>query len=315
MPLPERLNVAISLAAWTAAAGLLYAASHAPSLPAKVLAAAAFSFVANTIFALLHESVHRTFSGRSAVNEGFGLVSAAFFPTGFSFQRVCHLGHHERNRSDVEAFDLYGPEDSRLLKTLQLYGILTGLYWLLPPFGCLVYLVWPGAFRLVRPRSLRAEHTGAAAMLSGFEGTPSARIRLEILFSLAFQIALAAALHLNLAGWALCYAAFALNWSSLQYADHAFSVRDVREGAWNLRVHPLVQAVFLNYHLHHAHHRHPEVSWRDLPRYVDPLLPRPRFLHVWLRMWKGPIPAGTEGSLPATEITQPAPTARVPSAS
>jgi fatty acid desaturase len=81
-----------------------------------------------------------------------------------------------------------------------------------------------------------------------------------------------------------------LQWSALQYADHAFAPLDVVEGAWDLRVHRWVQAVFLNYHLHLAHHRHPTMPWIHLPRYVDASRPRPRFLAQYARMWLGPRP-------------------------
>ncbi len=37
-------------------------------------------------------------------------------------------------------------------------------------------------------------------------------------------------------------------------ADHAFSPRDVVNGAWNLRVLPWTRALALNYHHHKAHH-------------------------------------------------------------
>ena len=32
-----------------------------------------------------------------------------------------------------------------------------------------------------------------------------------------------------------------MNWSALQYADHAWSPLDVRDGAWDLRINPLVR--------------------------------------------------------------------------
>jgi len=87
----------------------------------------------------------------------------------------------------------------------------------------------------------------------------------------------------------LC-AAFAVNWSALQYADHAWTERDVRNGAWNLRVNPLVRYLFLNYHHHKAHHQHTNVSWLYLPKYVDYLEHRPSFLSVYWNMWLGPRP-------------------------
>jgi fatty acid desaturase len=289
-PIPGALNLVLAVAAGGAALGLLAFASHTPSWGWRIAAAVAFSDVNNTLFSLLHEAVHGHFHPHPAVNESAGRLLAAFFPTGLGFQRICHLGHHRRNRSDEEVFDYILPGENRWLKTCQWYGILTGLYWLLPPFGCLLYLLWPGFFhlpeRLRRTRYFR--QTSTAAMLSGFEGAPSGTIRLEILGSFAFQAAAIWALDLSLAGWLSCYAAFGFNWSSLQYADHAFTVRDKHDGAWNLRVNKLVQYLFLNYHHHQVHHRDPRIPWLHLPKHVDWSAERPSFLGIWLRMWRGP---------------------------
>jgi fatty acid desaturase len=289
-PIPGTLNLVLTVAAVSAASGCLWLASHTESWGWRIAAAVAFSFVNNTVFSLLHEAVHGVFHPHRGVNEAFGRLTAAFFPTGLGFQRICHLGHHRRNRSDVELFDYVLPGESRLVKSLQWYGILTGVYWLLPPLACLVYLLCPWVFRLRFWESRIARQTSADAMLSGFENAPEARIRLEIVFSLLVQAALWSILDLNLAGWALCYAAFALNWSSLQYADHAWSGRDVHDGAWNLQVSRVVRYLFLNYHHHKAHHQHPTLPWLHLPRYVDASEERPSFLSIYLRMWLGPRP-------------------------
>lgn len=291
-PVPGALNLALAVAAPAAALGLLAFASHTDSWGWRIAAALAFSYVNNTIFSLLHEAVHGHLHASRRINEWAGRFLAAFFPTGLGFQRICHLGHHRRNRSDVEVFDYVLPGESRLVKTLQWYGILTGVYWLMPPLSCLLYLLAPGLFRL--PQRFRGSRfirqTSAEAMLSGFENAPERTLRLEILLSFALQAALIWSLDLTPAGWLTCYAAFALNWSSLQYADHAFTERDVHDGAWNLRVSRIVQYLFLNYHHHKAHHQNPHVSWLHLPKYVDFSEHRPRFLNIWLRMWKGPQP-------------------------
>ena len=62
-----------------------------------------------------------------------------------------------------------------------------------------------------------------------------------------------------------------------------------------------MQAVFLNYHLHLAHHRHPSVPWIHLPAHVDPAEPRPSFFGIWLSMWGGPrpLPEPARGAEPA----------------
>jgi fatty acid desaturase len=291
--LPGALNISISVAAMAVAALALWIASNSGSWIAILLAAIIFSFVNNTIFSLLHEAVHGLFHSSHKVNEIFGSLCAAFFPTALSFQRICHLGHHRRNRSDAELFDYYYPDDNKFLKYTQWYGILTGVYWLMPPLGCLIYLIAPWALKINFFRgadSKVAQQTGLDAMLSGFNDVPGRRIRLEIVASILLQVSLFKFLNLTWTGWLICYAAFALNWSALQYADHAWTDRDVRNGAWNLRVNLLVQYLFLNYHHHKAHHQNTSVSWLHLPKYVDFLEHRPSFLAVYRNMWLGPRP-------------------------
>lgn len=295
--IPGALNLTIAAAVLIADAVLLVIASHAASWTTRLLAAAAFSYTNNTAYSLLHECVHRKFHRSAAVNTWAGRVLAATLPTGFTFHRQCHLGHHRRNRSEVERFDYYGPGDNKVLKFIQWYGILTGLYWLLPPLGCVLVLLIPR--RLLRAAvssrgSTVAAHTSAEAMVDGVQDAPFGRMRFEILFTIALQAAAWLTLDLSLAGWGLCYAAFALNWSALQYADHAWSELDVRDGAWNLRVGRVVQYVFLNYHHHRAHHQHPDVPWLHLGKYVDFDAFRPSFLAIYLSMWKGPRPLPEE---------------------
>jgi fatty acid desaturase len=289
--IPVALNLALVAAASGAALSLLWLASHVESVWAVALAAVAFSYVNNTVFALTHEAVHGLLHPNAAANDWLGRWLAALFPTGLTFHRTCHLGHHRRNRTAVELFDYYTADDVRAVKLVQWYGILTGLYWLLPPIGCIALVVLPRRwlFGLLDSRgSATAEHVGAEAMLSGFTAAPLARIRLEVLLTVALQVLFWVALDLSLVGWLACYAAFAVNWSSLQYADHAWSKLDVRDGAWNLRVNPLVRWLFLNYHHHLAHHRRPDVPWVHLGRFVDDADERPSFARVYLAMWRGP---------------------------
>ena len=59
---------------------------------------------------------------------------------------AAHLGHHRRNRTDLELFDYYLPHQSRWLKTYWLYCLLTGFYWSIIPVAGLVYLLMPWAF-------------------------------------------------------------------------------------------------------------------------------------------------------------------------
>lgn len=291
LPIPGTLNACLLVAATSAGAGCLWLASHAPGLPVRLLAAVVFSYVNNTVFSLLHEATHGVLHASRRVNDTLGRLAAAFFPTSFTLQRTFHLTHHRHNRTTREQFDYLRPGDNRFLKHAQWYCILTGLYWAFVPVGALAFALWPSLVRRLQGRGTRyGEQTGAEAYLGRLEDAPGGPIRREVLLMVAVQAGLVLGLHLTAAGWGLCYAAFALNWSSLQYADHAWAPLDVREGAWDLRVWAPIRWLFLNYHYHRAHHRHPRVPWLYLGRYVDDRVPRPSFPRIWLAMWKGPRP-------------------------
>jgi fatty acid desaturase len=291
MTIPARLNLLLLAGAGIASAALLWVASHAASAGWQLAAAGAFSFTANTLFSLMHESVHGLLLPGARANRWAGRLAAAFFPTSLTLQRGFHLTHHRNNRSPQERFDYIEPGDIAWAKRLHWYGILTGLYWVVMQLGLLLYLVAPVFLRipvLRRASSQLARQSSSRAYLEVFDHVDGFAVRAELLASLAFQLILAWALDLTFAGWALCYGAFAVHWSGLQYADHAFSPLDPHDGAWNLRANPVSRALFLNYHYHLAHHRHPNTPWLYLGRHVDHSQPQPSFLGIWLSMWRGP---------------------------
>ncbi len=298
MKIPTRLNIVIQIAASATSLFCLWSASHYDSWSIKIAAALVFSFTNNTLFSLLHESVHRCYSKNKLINETAGIMAAAFFPTALVFQRTCHLGHHLRNRTDHEMFDMYYPEDNKFLKFTQYYAILTGFYWLSLPFGCLMYMIAPSSYNIFKHM---AKSTDAEMMLPFLTHPLKTRIRLEIFYTFAFQAAAIYLLGLNFTGWILCYWIFGMNWGGLQYADHAWSERDIRNGAWNLAVPKWMQAVFLNYHYHKVHHQHPTAPWTSLPEMAEPNGPRPSFLKIYFEMWKGPRPVNAPAPKPIDE--------------
>ncbi len=289
--IPAARNLAIAAAAIGVSLACLWAASHAHAWWGMAAAALIFSFANNTVFSLHHEAVHGAFHPDRRVNEAAGVLFAAFFPTIFSVQRVSHLGHHRRNRTDLELYDYHLPHQSWLLKTYWIYCLLFGFYWSIIPVACLLYLVWPWAFRAAWFQRGPARWWGFEPFVRDIADEPVGRVWREGLFSLVFQALLIVALDLSFTSWLACYWAFGVNWSSVQYTDHAQSPRDVLEGAWNLRFWPLTQALFLNYNLHLAHHRRPGVPWIYLPELVSACDPRPSFWPIYLRLWLGSRPA------------------------
>jgi fatty acid desaturase len=298
MKISTKLNALIQITASAASLFCLWLASHSELWTIKILCAVTFSFTNNTIFSLLHECVHRCYSKTRKVNEFAGILAAAFFPTALVYQRTCHLGHHLRNRTDHEMFDMYYPHDSKILKFTQYYAILTGFYWLSLPFGCLMYMISPWSYNIFK---YMAKSTNAGMMLPFLTHPQKNRIRLEILFTFCFQVAIFFLLDLHFTSWLLCYWIFGMNWGGLQYADHAWSERDIRNGAWNLSVPSWMKNVFLNYHFHKVHHQHPQLPWTALPAYADANEVRPSFIKIYLEMWKGPRPVNAPRPKPIDE--------------
>lgn len=299
LPIPDRLNIALLIAAVLVSTALLVIASRASAWSITLFCAVMFSYSANTLFALLHESVHGTLHPNRRVNEWGGRVAAIFFPTALAIQRAYHLTHHRNNRSELERFDYFQPGESVWLKRAQWYAILTGLYWWVSVLGLMLYLLVPSVLRrsaLHDSSSRIARQTAAASYTSVLDTVNPRTARAELCLSLFAQFSLFYLFELHLGAWLLCYTAFALQWSSLQYADHAYSPLDPRDGAWNLRVNVVIRSLFLNYHYHLAHHRHPQVSWIHLERFVEADEAQPSYLRTWLSMWRGPrpLPGATE---------------------
>ncbi len=297
-PIPRVLNLFLALLSMSACVACLAWANRTVGTYWVLAPMVGFGLFGNMVFSLLHEATHSSFSPYRRENWFFGNLLAGFFPTGFSFQKRCHLNHHRNNRTEFELFETYSENDSRWARTIVLYAVLTGVYWTFPPIGSLWFMIHPWSmigskFSELKPKEYMGR-TGAASMLRGFEKvsiTEIRRMRFEILYTLLFQVALFWGLGLSFTAWILCYVTFAWLWSSLQYADHAYSARDIRNGAWNLQVTPLIKFFFLNYHDHLAHHQYPHISWAHLPKLVDANTPRVSFWNIYLRMWKGPIKA------------------------
>jgi fatty acid desaturase len=135
--------------------------------------------------------------------------------------------------------------------------------------------------------------TSAQPFLNSLARVSVSHARADAIITLLILAALFVLLDLTWSGWVLCYTLFAINWSSLQYADHAFSPVDREEGAWNLKFNAVARVLLLNYHLHLNHHRSPGTPWIHLPKLTRATDARWSFWWIYLRMWLGPRPLPT----------------------
>ncbi len=284
MPIPDRFNVCLVVAVFIGAVALLWLGSHAHAWYLTLAVGVVFSYLLLTNYALFHEAAHGNLHSDPRTNRLLGTIAGVLFPMPYSMFRVTHQGHHLRNRTDHEMFDLYYATDSRILRVLQWYGILCGFFWPFVPLGALLFAVCPS---VLRTRIFRQSRQ-SIYLLGDIRDVEVRSIRLEVLLTAAIFALLFWLLELRWQAMLVLYGCFALNWSTRQYVGHAFSRRDVIEGAWNLRHIPLMSWILLNGEWDLNHHRRPEVPWCYLPRLADAGEPRESYVRQYWRQWLGP---------------------------
>ncbi len=181
------LNIIILLLSLAASALCLWAASHL-DVGYALVAIWLFSLISNTPFAMMHEAVHDVACASPRGNELLGIVSGWAFPTSFSMQRLAHIGHHQRNRTDQELYDYYLPHQSRLVRNLWLYtGNLFGLYWWSVVLGNLLYLLAPWAYRSRFFVERYAAALGFGPYIADLAQLPVLRVWYEIALRFGYQ--------------------------------------------------------------------------------------------------------------------------------
>jgi fatty acid desaturase len=288
MPIPDRLNLCLVALVFCGGIALLWLGSRQSAWSGVMLTGIAFSYLMLTNYALLHEAAHGNLHSRSGVNNLLGLIAGLLFPIPFRLMRTTHENHHRHNRTDHELFDLYYPGDNRTLKWLQWYSILCGLFWPLVPLGAIVFCVYP---RLLDWQLFaKANPARGVAIVANIAPAAIWVIRLEACCIVAFYCAVFWLFQLRWQNTLVLYACFSVNWSTRQYVGHAFSRRDVVDGAWNLRHFPWMSWLLLHGEWDLNHHRRPEVSWYYLPQLSPPGEPRLTYWRQYWRQWLGPRP-------------------------
>lgn len=284
-PLPCRLNLVISLVQVGALVALLWLAGRVSMGWPLCFVVLGYALMMNSAYAMLHEAEHNLLHTNRVVNDVVGAVLSLFFPAPYHLLRQGHIGHHLRNRSDDEAFDFYFESDSRIWKYLQLYGILTGLFWVSVVLGNVIALVLP---RALKPKYATWDRP-TAALLESLNPRFLPLIRIEALAVLSLHVGLNLAFGIPLLNHLVVLAGFGITWSALQYVHHFGTERDVKKGARNLRSFAPLDLLLLNHNWHLNHHLSPTVPWVYLPFIHDgPDAPRGNLFIAYLRMWRGP---------------------------
>lgn len=288
--IPNRLN-AIILALQLAAIFLCFrAAALLSSAWALALLAGGFAVLMVGVYSIIHEAEHGVLFTNARANLAGGVLLAAFFPVPFHLLRQGHLGHHLRNRSDDEAFDLWFEGESPVWKWAQWLGILTGLFYLMIVLGNLVVLVIP----FVLKRRWFAFDRPSAAFMDALNPKYRRVIQLEAVGVIALHALIVELMRIPPAHYLALYGAFGALWSGLQYVHHYATERHITRGARNLWICWPLDKLWLNHNWHRVHHEHPTISWLHLEALGKAHGDERSFLPwVYLRMWTGPRKATT----------------------
>ncbi len=280
-----RLNAALIGVVYALALALLWLGARVGPWQALLLGVL-FSFVLVSNYALIHEGTHDNLHPDARANRWLGVLAGFLFPIPFSMIKVTHTVHHCCNRTDHEMFDLYYPGDNMFLKLGQWYSLLCGLFWPCIPVGMVLLATFPALLKTAPFRRART----TAVLFDDFEQHGIRQIRLEVLLLLGFWVALFWLLDVNWTNLLIMYACFAFNWSTRQYVTHAFTPRDVVNGALNLRVSGWMSWLLLKGNWDLVHHQYPWLPWTQLQTYGQHSAPQVDFWPQYWRMWRGPIP-------------------------
>lgn len=264
---------------------LLYAASQAASLAGLLACGVLFAVNMIPIYSLIHEAEHNMLLPRARWNDLLGRWLCALFVVSFTFFKHCHLRHHRKNRTDIEMWDLYVPPQRRWQRSANLYLMMSGLGYLSLWLSVLLFAVAPSLVYC----GFFQRHTEIAGFLEGSNrGRKLAVIRAESWLALLLQGAIIWGLQLRLSSWLMLFVIHGFVWSSQNYVNHAFSRRDIVNGAHNLGMPLWLRPVYLNFNLHLAHHQNPRIPWSHLPHFTPVGSVRIGFFRNYLRLWAGP---------------------------
>jgi fatty acid desaturase len=290
----SKINFFLVFAVHFLALGLLYFGSSLDYFGSFLLGII-FSFILLTNYALMHEGAHYNLHKSPKINWLLGALSSCLFPMSFTFFQITHQTHHYCNRTDHEMFDYYYPSDNKLIKFTQWYGILSGIWWFFIPLGSLLMALSPKLFTTSIVKKARSSQV----LFDDFSDRDILKIRQEVVFSILYWAFFINLLSLNWQSLLIMYCCFAFNWSTRQYVTHAWTIRDVINGAANLKVSKPMSLILLNGEWDLVHHQQPNLPWNELAKEGQKSSEKQiNYLSQYLSLWKGPCPNFEAAPLP-----------------
>ena len=264
---------------------LFYAASRSESVAGLIACGVGFAVIMIPVYSLIHEAEHNMLHPHPVWNALLGRWLSCLFVASFTFFTHCHFRHHKKNRTDIEMWELYYEHQNKWKRRGNLFLMMSGLGYLSLWLSVLLFAVAPSLVY----RGFFQKHTEVAGFLEGSNQPEKiAAMRRESWLAILCQAALIVSLQLSLESWLTLFLIHGFVWSSQNYVNHAFSPRDIINGAHNLVMPRWLKFVYLNFNLHLAHHQNPGVPWIHLPHFIPNGPGRIGFFRNYLRLWTGP---------------------------
>jgi fatty acid desaturase len=237
------------------------------------------------LYSLIHEAEHDIMHPNRKLNYWAGVVLSWLFVAPFTFIRKCHLNHHKHNRTDYEMWDLYYAHQHKWLRQVYFYVVRLGMEWIMIVVAVVLFTLLP---KLVFSKLFSWNHEIKGIIQGADKDKLLVKIRLESYLVIAFQLSIYFLLNLDLYFLMGAYLCHAFVWSSQNYVTHAFSPRDIINGAHNLKMPLLVRCLYLNFNIHLAHHQYPKMPWIHLPKCIQPTNKELSFWQIYIKLWLGP---------------------------
>ncbi|MEO7801386.1 MAG: fatty acid desaturase [Ginsengibacter sp.] len=283
--IPVKINILIIAVCSVLYFILLYAVSHTTLIGLKLLLGLAFGIIMIPVYSLMHEAAHNALHPTYRWNVFLGRCLCCLFIVPFTFFRHCHLKHHKKNRTDEEMWDLYYEHQNKWLRYGNLYLMMIGFGYLALWLSVILFAIAP---RLINSGIFK-KHNEIKGFLEGSDDVHKLKVaQFEAISVILFQVLCLWILKWDFTSWLILYLIHGFIWSSQNYVNHAFSPRDIINGAHNLKVPVWLKLIYLNFNLHLAHHQNPKIPWLHLPKFIKSGKGRFSFFKNYVRLWKGP---------------------------
>jgi fatty acid desaturase len=284
-PIPRVLNISIVIIVSALYFYLFQLGTAATGFWARLGLAFAFGVIMIPIYTLLHEAAHKTLHPNPRINFLLGQLLSLFFGMSYRFYSHCHFKHHRKNRTDVEIWDLYYEHQNKWLRYGNLYLMMMGFGYFSIWLGNVVFAIYPSWVH----SKVFYRHKEMGGFIEDLEISAPLRIyQLDSILVIAFQVFCLWLINWDITTWLLFYVMHGFIWSSQNYVNHAFSPRDIINGAHNLTLPKWLNVIYLNFNVHLAHHQNPQIPWVHLPKYITSREGRIPFFKNYLRLWRGP---------------------------